>query len=183
MTLVAVVSERLRVERQLREQSVRDPLTGLANYGKLTEVIGSEIRRSERTKRPFAVLFLDVDDLKKINDRFGHLVGSEALCRVGNALRASCRSIDTAARFGGDEFAIVLPETDREVAVSVADRLSQQVANDGREPPISVSIGIGIYPLDGETVESLLDAADQLLYEAKRRRTPDRQASIPVLPD
>lgn len=169
LTLAAVVSERKQVEEQLRHLSVSDPLTGLANYRQLVEVFEAEIRRSQRTGRPFAVVFLDVDSLKGINDRHGHLVGSRALGRVAEALRLSCRAIDTAARFGGDEFALVLPETDEAAAWQVAHRVEEHLARDGEAPPVSVSLGVAVYPRDGATPEALLGTADRALYEMKTR--------------
>jgi len=102
------VTEQHAVEEQLRYLAASDPLTGLANYRRLTEVLDAEIRRSDRSGRPFAVLLFDLDGLKQINDRWGHLAGNRALCRLADSLRLHCRSIDTAARYGGDEFALVL---------------------------------------------------------------------------
>src|SRR5207302_1570634 len=106
MTLVfaAEVSERRRQEEQARMLAVRDPLTGLANYRLLVERVDEEIKRYGRTGNSFAVLLLDMDGLKKINDEYGHLVGSLAICRVAEVLHLSCRETDTAARYGGDEF-------------------------------------------------------------------------------
>lgn len=169
LILAAVVLERRRVEGQLRHLSVSDPLTGLANYRQLVAVLEGEIRRSQRTERPFALLFLDVDGLKKINDRHGHLVGSRALCRVAEVLRLSCRAVDTAARFGGDEFTLVLPETDEAAARQVRQRVWERVARDREKPRISASLGVAVYPRDGETAEALLGAADRVLYEMKAR--------------
>jgi diguanylate cyclase (GGDEF)-like protein len=169
LTLAAVVSARRRVAEQLRLMSVTDPLTGLANYRQLIAVLEGELRRSSRTGRPFAVLFLDVDQLKRINDRHGHLVGSRALCRVADVLRSSCRAIDTAARYGGDEFTIVLPETDEAAALQVAHRIADRLAHDAESPPVSVSCGLALYPRDGDAVGTLLGAADRDLYEAKSR--------------
>lgn len=146
LTLAAVVSERVQVEEQFRHLSASDPLTGLANYRHLITVLEGEIRRSQRTQPPFATLLLDVDGLKKINDLHGHLGGNRALCRVAEALLLSCRAIDTAARFGGDEFALVLPETDEDAAGQVARRFSQHLAEDGEIPPLSVSVGTAVYP-------------------------------------
>ncbi|HUL02588.1 MAG TPA: MASE1 domain-containing protein [Gemmatimonadales bacterium] len=163
----AVVSERKRVEDRMRRLAVSDPLTGLANYRQLVEVLDVEIKRAERTGRPFAVVFLDLDRLKKINDRHGHIVGSRALCRVADAIRASSRLIDTAARFGGDEFALVLPETDEHGAREVATRLQERVAADKEVPRLSVSLGVAVYPKEGDTADGLLASADQALYAAR----------------
>src|SRR5207245_6090424 len=122
MTLVfaAEVSERRRQEEHARMLAVRDPLTGLANYRLLVERVAEEIRRYGRTGKPFAVLLLDLDALKKINDEYGHLVGSLAICRVAEVLHLSCRETDTAARYGGAEFALVLTESTAESATVVA---------------------------------------------------------------
>jgi diguanylate cyclase (GGDEF)-like protein len=170
LIVAAAVAERRAVEEQLRKWSVSDLLTGLANYRQLVSVLESEIRRSDRTERPFALLFLDLDNLKGINDRHGHLVGSRALCRVAEVLRGSCRVVDVVARFGGDEFAVVLPESEETSARHLAARIAERLGRDEEQPPISASMGVAVYPRDGETVEALIGRADNLLYEAKRRR-------------
>jgi len=167
LILAAVLAERSRATRRLRLQSVTDALTGLANYRQLIAVLEAEIRRSQRTERPFAVLFFDVDGLKRINDRHGHLVGSRALCRMAEVLHVSCRAVDTAARFGGDEFAVVLPETDEAQARRVGERVLGRLTGDLERPRIAASMGVAVYPGDGGTAEALLGAADHLLYEMK----------------
>jgi diguanylate cyclase (GGDEF)-like protein len=175
LILTAAVSERKRVEAQLRHLSVSDALTGLGNYRQLTTVLEAEIRRSQRTERGFAVVFLDVDRLKRINDRHGHVVGSRALCRVAEVLHGSCRAVDTAARFGGDEFALVLPEADATAAERVVQRIGERLAQDSERPRLAASLGVAVYPQDGETVEALLGAADRVLYQMKAlHRAPAR---------
>jgi diguanylate cyclase (GGDEF)-like protein len=174
LTLAAVVAERRRVEVQLRHLAVSDPLTGLANYRQLVTALEAEIQRSQRTERSFAVVLLDVDSLKKINDRHGHLVGSQALCRVAEVLHVSCRAIDTAARFGGDEFALVLPEADEATATLVMARVAQRLAEDRESPRVSVSLGAAIHPRDGASVQAMLDAADRELYGMKARKKKAR---------
>jgi len=160
------VTKQRQLEDHLRQQAARDPLTGLANYRHLAEVLDTEIKRSGRTGREFALLLFDLDGLKRINDLYGHLEGSHALCRVADVLNF-CRDIDTAARYGGDEFAVVLPETGAEAAKQVAQRICDSIANDGMGPRISVSIGVAIYPHDGERIEALLRKADVAMYEMK----------------
>jgi diguanylate cyclase (GGDEF)-like protein/PAS domain S-box-containing protein len=163
------VTKQRQLEDYLRRQAARDPLTGLGNYRHLTEVLDMEIKRSERTGREFALLLFDLDGLKRINDRYGHLTGSHALCRVADVL-SFCRDIDTAARYGGDEFAVVLPETGPEAAKQVAQRICDNIANDGMGPLLSVSIGVAVYPRDGERIEALLRTADVAMYSMKATR-------------
>ncbi len=166
----AEVSERRRQEEHARVLAVSDPLTGLWNYRLLIERLSAEIKRYGRDGKPFSVLLLDLDGLKKINDAHGHLVGSQALCRVAEVLHLSCREIDTPARYGGDEFALVLPGTSSEEAGFVARRISQRLAEDVEVPRLSVSIGVAEYPRDGHTIEHILGAADQALYDEKKLR-------------
>lgn len=183
LILAAVVSDRRRVEEELRRLSVHDPLTGLANYRRLITVLEGEIRRSQRNRRPFALLFLDLDGLKEINDRHGHVVGSRAICRLADVLRASCRASDTAARFGGDEFVVVLPETDERAAWEAAHRISARVAVEPQRPPLWASLGVALYPRDGTTAEALLGSADRLLYAAKAKRHPRRRRAVEASTD
>jgi len=167
LIFAAEVSERRRQEEHARELAVSDPLTGLANYRLLLERLDSEIKRYQRDGHPFAVVLLDLDGLKKINDEHGHLVGSLALCRMAEVLHLSCRAVDTAARYGGDEFALVLPGTSSEHAKRVAQRISERLKEDHEIPKLSASIGIAEYPRDGSTIEHMLSAADRALYDEK----------------
>jgi diguanylate cyclase (GGDEF)-like protein len=170
LVLAAVVAVQRDIEGQWRELAVTDPLTGLANHRQLVQSLESEIKRSRRTAQPLAVVLLDLDGLKQINDRHGHLAGSLAIRRVAEALLGSCRATDTAARFGGDEFALVLPETGEAAAWHVARGVVDRLATDAEKPNLSISVGVAVYPGHGETVEALLNAADVALYETKERR-------------
>jgi two-component system, cell cycle response regulator len=171
LAVAAEVSEHKRADERVRRLVVTDPLTGLANYRQLLDVLDSEIKRYRRYGRPFAVLLLDLDGLKKINDTHGHLVGSRALCRLAEVLRAHCREVDTPARYGGDEFAVVFPETGSWQAQQIAIRIRELVASDGESPYISVGVGSAVFPDDGETIDKLLAAADGALYRMKRLST------------
>jgi diguanylate cyclase (GGDEF)-like protein len=159
--------DNVRLFEGVRQMAISDPLTGLANYRRLVDALEGEIQRSLRTGRAFSLLLFDLDRLKAINDTYGHLAGSRALCRVADVLRVNSRSIDTPARYGGDEFALILPETELNAAKQVARRICDRVARDGELPPISVSVGVAVYARDGHTLETLVGAADRALYKAK----------------
>jgi diguanylate cyclase (GGDEF)-like protein len=167
--LCGALIDQARLFDQVRSLAISDPLTGLANYRRLLAVMESELDRSRRTHRPFSIVLLDMDGLKTINDRYGHLVGSRSLVRLGKILRNHSRAIDTPARYGGDEFALVLPEAQKEIASRVAARIRERLSTETEEPMLSVSAGIAAYPEDGDTPEKLLGAADRALYRMKRR--------------
>jgi diguanylate cyclase (GGDEF)-like protein len=170
VALGGALLDNARLFEQVHHLAVSDPLTGLANYRRLLDVLENETERTNRTGRPFSVLLLDLDGLKNINDSYGHLVGSRAICRLADILRIHCRAVDTAARYGGDEFALVLPESKEDDAHRVANRIREVLASDGEQPPLSASIGISIYRGDGERIEKLLSEADQDLYAEKAKR-------------
>src|SRR6267142_5379675 len=170
VALGGALLDNARLFEQVRHLAVSDPLTGLANYRRLLDVLENETERTDRTGRLFSVLLLDLDELKKINDSYGHLVGSRAICRLADILRIHCRAVDTAARYGGDEFALVLPESQEDEAHRVANRIREVLAADDEQPAISASIGISVYRGDGERIEKLLSEADQDLYAEKARR-------------
>jgi len=166
-TLADEFSEHQRIDEYVLQLAVTVPLTWLANYRRLLDALDSEIKRYDRAGRPFAVVLLDMDGLKMINDTYGHLVGTDAICRLANILRIHCRAMDTAARYGGDEFVLVLPETESQDALRVANRIAERLSTDGDEPPVTVSTGTAVYPHDGKTIDELLAAADHVLYLKK----------------
>jgi diguanylate cyclase (GGDEF)-like protein len=169
--LSGALLDQARLFEQVRSMAVSDPLTGLANYRRLLSVLEAELDRSRRTQRAFSIVLLDMDGLKAINDQFGHLTGSRALVRLGKILRSHSRAIDTAARYGGDEFALVLPEAGREIAARVVGRVRERLAAEDEPPALSVSAGVAAFPEDGDTPEKLLAAADRNLYRMKNRGT------------
>jgi diguanylate cyclase (GGDEF)-like protein len=167
LLLGATLLDNAQLFRQVQTLAISDSLTGLANYRRLVDILQNEIERSGRTSRSFSLLLMDLDGLKVINDQYGHLVGSRALCRVAEILRLNSRSIDTAARYGGDEFALVLPETKEFAAQQVADRVRRCLETDMEMPRVSLSIGIATFPQRGSTVQQLIECADRALYEMK----------------
>jgi diguanylate cyclase (GGDEF)-like protein len=123
------------------------------------------------------VMFLDLDDLKQVNDRLGHLAGNRALKRLAAVMREQCRSTDLVARYGGDEFAVVLIDSNQNMAEQVAGRIESALRAETEDPPITASIGIAVYPNDGRSAQDLVEAADRHLYRRKKSEEP-RRASI-----
>jgi diguanylate cyclase (GGDEF)-like protein len=176
--LAALAAEYADQEAQLLELVVTDPLTGLPNYRRLVDVLGTQIGRSSRHDKSFAVVFFDMDGLKRINDELGHLIGSRAVCRFAETLKSACRDTDTAARYGGDEFVAVLPDTDEEGARLVIRRVAERLAEDRDKPELSMSAGVAIYPRDGGTPTTLLSAADRALYAVKAEKANARRRGV-----
>jgi diguanylate cyclase (GGDEF)-like protein/PAS domain S-box-containing protein len=162
------ITERKKNEEKVHYQATHDALTGLANYREFLDSLEREIRRGERSNRSFAVLLLDLDELKMINDRYGHLAGNRALKRLSEVMKEQCRATDLAARYGGDEFAVLLVDGDPGMARQIASRIQHALGALREEPRLSVSIGISIFPDDGRSVHDVLEAADRELYQRKR---------------
>jgi diguanylate cyclase (GGDEF)-like protein len=156
--------------RELESQANTDPLTGLGNLRALQRQLGTLLDVHKRYRHPFGLLLMDIDGLKRINDSHGHQAGDRVLMQVAMSLRRSIRSVDTAARIGGDEFCVLLPEQDLKSAAKLAARLAtaieEEVASPG-DPSISVSIGVAASPEHGDDAEALVDTADRAMYRAK----------------
>jgi diguanylate cyclase (GGDEF)-like protein len=162
-----------RLHDRVAEQAVTDPLTGLWNRRYMAETLGREVARSKRFGHPISLIILDVDDFKQINDHRGHMQGDIVLESVADVVREATRSIDVAARYGGDELALILVETGREGAVVVGERLGERMRSsqvplrEGGSMGTTISIGVATIPDSAEDVDSLVDAADRALLRAK----------------
>ncbi|WP_148861103.1 sensor domain-containing diguanylate cyclase [Marinobacter fonticola] len=168
------ISDRKALEQELERLATLDALTGLYNRREAERRLHEEISRSERYGRSVALLWIDLDRFKKVNDRHGHAKGDEVLRRVSQLIADSVRTVDIAARYGGEEFIVLLPERDLEEASATAERLRQLVERqvltvDGEAVErLSVSIGIALFPQHADTADALCNAADQAMYTAKR---------------
>ncbi|GAA2610204.1 hypothetical protein GCM10010399_46250 [Dactylosporangium fulvum] len=175
----AVAVDNVRVHEEAQRLSLTDPLTGLSNYRYLRESLRREVERASRFGRRLAALALDLDRFKEVNDTYGHAAGDAVLAEFARRLRAEIREVDFAFRQGGEEFVVLLPETDASGAAVLAERLGEAVRRSpvivvsstvGQPPrriPVTVSIGIAVYPDHGSTGQAVLEAADDALYAAK----------------
>jgi diguanylate cyclase (GGDEF)-like protein/PAS domain S-box-containing protein len=173
--IVLDISDRKTLENELEELATRDPLTGLFNRREMSRVLEEELERARRYQRPMAVLWVDFDHFKDINDTFGHAAGDSVLRSISRLLQSSVRSVDSIGRFGGEEFVIVLPEMDLEEAQETAERLRRKVAEEpqplgnDQTVPLTISVGVAVYPDHGQTASTLCAAADKAMYLAKER--------------
>jgi two-component system, cell cycle response regulator len=171
-TLKYVFADELEARYQLKlaESAVQDSLTGVYNRRHLEDRLAAELAAAQRHQRPVAVLLIDVDHFKRVNDRFGHLAGDEALRMMAFVLRGAVRKEDVLGRFGGEEFVVVLPDTDPDGAAAVAEDLRAAIAErpislDRRSVELTISAGWAMW--EGESLERLLGRADDALYAAK----------------
>ena len=160
--------------RRAEALSVTDDLTSLYNSRYLNQVLRRESKRASRSGRPLSLLFLDLDGFKAVNDKHGHLCGSRALVEAASVIRGCARETDATARFGGDEFALVLPDTGSEGAVAVAERVRERIAaysflkaSDGLDIRLTASVGVATLPDVAASAEELIKAADAAMYRVK----------------
>jgi diguanylate cyclase (GGDEF)-like protein len=179
----SIALENARLHHVVRRQAITDELTGLVNRRRFMEALDAEIARAQRLRSGLSLLLADLDDFKRINDRFGHPAGDEALRAFADGLREHLREIDIAARLGGEEFAVLLPETGLEGALAVAERLrttirERPVLHEG-ETPVHLTASIGVAEYRHGSRDDLLRAADAGLYQAKQQGK-NRIAAGPV---
>jgi len=169
-----VIADSLEMQRKYQRYATIDALTGLHNRGWLDDAFDREIKRSERDNLPLSMIMIDVDNFKQYNDTYGHLAGDQVLVTVGENIRKPLRPNDLVARFGGEEFCVLLPETKLEYAVEVAERLRQRVSLadpgiiDGVQlPKVTISLGVTEYK-PGYSLDTMIASADVAMYHAKQ---------------
>jgi diguanylate cyclase (GGDEF)-like protein len=167
----SVVLELARLYHRLETEASTDGLTGLYNYRYFMDALHREVKRASRFQEPFAVVMVDVDNLKEYNDANGHLAGSSALREMGSLLKTDAREIDIIAKYGGDEFSLILPNTNAAGSIVFAERMLRRVSGhqfqDDPQRRLTISAGIAVYPGDGDSARELLSRADDRLYLAK----------------
>ena len=188
--IIRDITEKRKVEeiKHLYEEAKalaeRDALTYVFNHRRINEFLENEIERAKRGGNVFSIMMLDVDDLKLINDSYGHIAGDKVLKQVATILENSSRSVDSIGRYGGDEFLMILPYTNGEKAKTIAQRISRKVEKEGLKideettVPIRLSIGVATYPFDSSVAQDLISLADRSMYESKRSGKSVVSASI-----
>jgi diguanylate cyclase (GGDEF)-like protein len=176
---VALAFENVRLFQKTRELSITDDVTPLYNFRFFHQILDREMKLVERYKSVLSLIFVDLDRFKPINDQWGHLRGSRVLREVGFLLRAAVRETDYPARYGGDEFVVILPQTDGQSARLLAEKLRTMIEEhtflqeEGINARLGVSLGVATYPTDGRTKEALIRIADERMYADKDARRPD----------
>jgi diguanylate cyclase (GGDEF)-like protein len=170
---IAIALDRAFLHYKIEEISITDDLTNLYNIRYLNQVIDIEIERARRYHSMFSLIFMDIDYFKKVNDRFGHLVGSRVLVELAQLLQKNLRKVDIITRYGGDEFVIVLPQTTREASFMVAERLRRLIEKnvflkqEGHSIRLTASFGVASFPDNADNKEDLLRLADHAMYRGK----------------
>ena len=152
--------------KRLEKLTVIDPLTGLYNYRYFKKAFSKELARAKRYKRFLSLLVVDINDLKKINDKMGHSIGDKTLKKLSKILVKNIREADIVCRYGGDEFVIILPECNKDHALVVAMGIREDIE---KKIKLTLSIGVATYPNDGDCFNSLFEQADRAMYRKKRK--------------
>lgn len=160
------------INLKLKDRSIKDELTGCYNHGYFQDILTSEISRAIRYSRPLSIIMFDIDHFKKINDKYGHIFGDEVLRGIGDILKKTVRDSDMVFRYGGEEFCVILPETDKERAFIGAERIRKKIATSAfrvKNKVLKVTVSGGINGSVGKeiTKETFIDNADKVLYQAK----------------
>jgi diguanylate cyclase (GGDEF)-like protein len=172
---ISVAIENVKLYRRTKETSILDDVSSLFNFRYFHQALDRELKLVARHKSRLSLIFIDLDDFKQINDNHGHLRGSRVLREVGFHLRAAIRETDIACRYGGDEFVVILPDTDRAAARRLGERIRQLIMQhvylkeEGINSRLGASIGIATYPTDAPTKEQLIHLADEAMYQDKGR--------------
>lgn len=184
-----LIAEVTRLKRELADLSTQvrtDPLTGLANYRHFLATLSQEMERTQRSGQPTSLIMLDIDHFKRVNDTWGHEIGNQALVHIAGLMVQSLRKLDIPCRYGGEEFAVILPDTTLRAAAPVAERLRELIEKSplplaGQELRITASLGISTYLMSSpESPEELVQQADDFLYQAKQDgRNRVRHAELP----
>ena len=172
---VAIAIERSLLYSQterLQKLSITDPLTGIYNRRYLNRRLSEEITRYNRYRSPFSFIMLDLDKFKEYNDTFGHIAGDNLIRNLASVMEKSLRTIDIAARFGGDEFVAIFPQTPKVDAIQISNRLKEKIeksmAEHNADMPLSISVGLATFPDDASSIMELIEKTDQALYLAKK---------------
>ncbi len=176
---------KIRIQENLQGIAFTDELTGLHNYRYFRQVLSDEIHRAERYQHPLALVILDIDDFKLINDQFGHPAGDGVLIQIASIIRANVRTVDITARYGGEEFVVICSETTKEEAIVLAERIRKAIESadysvESQVAHLTVCAGISVYPGDSDSVNGLLREADTCLYRAKQAGKNRVEATEPT---
>ena len=169
----AIAIQNVRAVERIQELTITDDCTGLFNSRHLFSVTESELERSRRFNLPFSLIFIDLDHFKRVNDLHGHLTGSRLLAEIARTIKHNVRGIDSAFRYGGDEFIVLLPQTGKDAALEVTQRLlhslreTRYLLSEGLELHMMASFGIASYPEDGSSIQEIIGAADEMMYLVK----------------
>jgi diguanylate cyclase (GGDEF)-like protein len=170
----AIAIQNVHAVERIQELTITDDCTGLFNSRHLYSVTETELERSRRFNLPFSLIFIDLDHFKRVNDLYGHLTGSRLLAEIADSIKNNVRGVDSAFRYGGDEFIVLLPQTGKDAALEVAQRLlhalrdTRYLLSEGLELRMAASFGIASYPEDGNTIKEIIGAADEMMYLVKK---------------